>query len=258
MTALLNHNTVLKEENDTDSGLTFRTGELLGLLEKYKLMPQLMRAMTIEQATAAIAVDPSELAATRQTFFAQRNLTQPELQDLWLTRQGVTQTQLDEQLAQDLKTSKFKQEKWGNYLKSYFLRCKDGLDRVVYSLLRTQDLNVAHELYFRIQAGEATFAEVASEYSQGAEAQTGGLVGPVELSRTIAPLAEILNKSQEGQLWQPVQLGEWAVIIRLEQRISAKLDAAMEQRLLDELFDSWLQAEVLRRENELHGDKIAA
>jgi len=55
-----------------------------------------------------------------------------------------------------------------------------------------------------------------------------------------------------------MQLGEWAVILRLEQRISAKLDAAMEQRLLDELFDSWLQAEVLRRENEMQGDKIAA
>jgi len=258
MTTLMHPSFVRNEEKAFSQNLSFRTDNLLALLDKYKLMPQLMRAMTIEQATRAIAVEASEVAQARQNLFARHNLTEPEQQDLWLTRQGIAQAQLDEQIIQDLKISKFKREKWGSYLKSYFLKCKDGLDRVVYSLLRTQDMNVARELYFRIQAEEATFAEVASQYSQGAEAQTGGLVGPVELSRTIGPLAEILNKSQEGQLWQPMQLGEWAVILRLEQRISAKLDAAMEQRLLDELFDSWLQAEVLRRENEMQGDKIAA
>jgi len=49
-------------------------------------------------------------------------------------------------------------------------------------VIRTKDPGVAQELYFRIQAGEQSFAEVAREYSQGPEAYTCGLLGPVELS----------------------------------------------------------------------------
>ena len=46
---------------------------------------------------------------------------------------------------------------------------------MVYSLIRSKDPGVAQELYFRIQEGENTFSELARQYSQGSEAQTGGL-----------------------------------------------------------------------------------
>jgi hypothetical protein len=45
---------------------------------------------------------------------------------------------------------------------------------VKYSLLRTRDLGLAQELYFRINDDGIPFAELASVYAEGQEAETGG------------------------------------------------------------------------------------
>ncbi|MBE9116500.1 peptidylprolyl isomerase [Lusitaniella coriacea LEGE 07157] len=218
----------------------FNAEEVVALMEKHQLMPHLTREVIIDRAIEAISVTPKEIAFAYSNFFAQRRLSPPELQQFWLQQQGLSQAQLQQKLMRDLKIHKFKQENWGSQLPGYFLQRKTDLDRVVYSLVRTNSLMIAQELYFRIQAGEASFAEISRQYSIGSESQTNGIVGPVELSRLDPTLAGILAKSYVGKLLPPVQLGEWIVIIRLEEQMLAQLDSAMEQRLLDELFEQWV------------------
>ncbi|WP_017718805.1 peptidylprolyl isomerase [Kamptonema formosum] len=120
---------------------------------------------------------------------------------------------------------------------------------MIYSLIRIKDEGVPQELYFRILEGEQSFWELAREYSEGVEAQTNGLLGPVELGKVFRDLAQILLVSQIGQLWAPIRLGEWRVIVRLEKRIPAQLDESMRRRLLDELFQVWLQEELAKLAN---------
>jgi parvulin-like peptidyl-prolyl isomerase len=110
---------------------------------------------------------------------------------------------------------------------------------------------VAQELYFRIQAGEQSFAECARAYSTGPEAQTGGLLGPMELSQPHPTLATLLSTSQPGQLWPPIRLGEWLVIVRLEKLLPAQLDEPMRQQLLNAQFEAWVQEQIERRRSEL-------
>ena len=45
---------------------------------------------------------------------------------------------------------------------SLFLRYKDKLDRVLYSLLRVQDSFQCQEIYYAIEANEISFSEAAS------------------------------------------------------------------------------------------------
>ena len=53
-------------------------------------------------------------------------------------------------------------------------------------------------------------------------------------------LARILSISQPGQLWPPTRVGEWFVVVQLEKFFPARLDDPTRQRLLDELFNTWL------------------
>jgi parvulin-like peptidyl-prolyl isomerase len=147
-------------------------------------------------------------------------------------------------VVREVKIEKFKQQTWDNKLESYFLQVKERLDRVIYSLIRTKDQGIAQELYFRIQEGENTFAELARDYSQGAESQTGGLIGPVELNTPHPQIARILAASKPGQLWPPMPVGEWLVILRLEKYLASELDPPTQQRLRDELFQQWLAEEL--------------
>jgi parvulin-like peptidyl-prolyl isomerase len=117
----------------------------------------------------------------------------------------------------------------------------------MYSLLRVNNPAIARELHFRIQDGEESFAELARKYSQGPEAQTGGLLGPVPLSSPHPILAQMLSKSEPGQLLPLTRVENWIVIVRLEKIFPAQLDESMRQRLLNELFAQWLQGESSRQ-----------
>ena len=214
------------------------------LLAKYGMLPQLAREIVIEQAIADVTCTPEEEEAARNRFLQQNQLTTEEQVQAWLSRYGMTTPQMEQLSLRELKLEKFKQATWGHKLEAYFLQCKSQLDRVVYSLIRTRDQGIAQELYFRIQEEENSFAQLAKDYSQGAEAQTGGLVGPVELNVPHPQIAKMLMSSKPGQLWPPLPIGEWTVILRLEKFLSAQLDPPTEQRLLNDLFQQWLMSQM--------------
>jgi hypothetical protein len=81
---------------------------------------------------------------------------------------------------------KFKLARWGDEVESYFDAQCGGLDRVVLSILQVVDGSIAQELFFRIQSGEQSFAEIALDYSQGVHAQNAGILGPLESRAEIA------------------------------------------------------------------------
>jgi parvulin-like peptidyl-prolyl isomerase len=218
--------------------------EIVPLLAGYQLLPQLLREIIIDRAIAPFSCTPEEIAIARQQFFEQNQLTDEAAQKTWAKQHGMTLAQLEALALRGLRIEKFKQATWSHKLESYFLSRKQQLDRVIYCLIRNQDPGVIQELYFRIQEGEQSFADLAREYSQGPEVQTGGLIGPVELSTPHPILAQLLRLSQPGQLCPPTRLGEWFVIVRLEKFIPAQLDASMRQRLLNECFNTWLSEQV--------------
>lgn len=223
---------------------TIPSEELVSLLASYQLLPTLVQGIVIDQAIADISCLPEEVAGIRQQFYAQYQITSEAERDQWLQQHYMTLEQLEDLPVRQLKLEKFKQVTFSPKLEAYFLQRKSDLDKVIYSLIRTADPAIAQELFFRIQEGEQSFTEVAQQYSQGPEAQTGGLIGPVELSTPHPTLTQMLIRSQPGQLLPPVRLGEWLVIMRLEQRIPVQLDDALRQRLLNELFTAWLQEQL--------------
>jgi PPIC-type PPIASE domain len=222
---------------------TFITQGNLSLLANYRMIPQLVCERVIDRAITSIHCTSEEIDVACDRFYQQWNLTTVDQQQMWRSHCGLSQAQVEEMATRSLRIEKFKQITWGHKLESYFLQRKQEFDRVIYSLLRTKDQDAAQELFFRISDGEESFAGLAQQYSEGSEAETGGLTGPVELGTLHTDLAEILYTCQIGHV-QPLKLGDWCLIVRLEKRIPAQLDDSMRQRLLQEKFDIWLQEQV--------------
>ena len=181
--------------------------ELVPMLASYNLLPPFLQGVIIDQAIASIVPTDEECANARQTFLEKNQITTVEACQTWLKQRGLSSNQLNEMALHDLKLEKYKAKTWGHQLESYFLQRKGQLDRVLYSLIRVQDAGLAQELYFRINDDSQPFVELAKDYSQGQEAQTGGLIGPVELNTPHPILARMLSISQPGQLWAPTRVG---------------------------------------------------
>lgn len=228
---------------------TVTAEEILPLMVSYQMLPQLLRELIIDWAIAPIKCTPEEVLNACQEFFQQHQLTTEAAIKTWMQRYGISSEQLEAIVTRNLRISRFKQATWGSKLESYFLNCKSQLDKVIYSLIRTKDPGIAQELYFRIQAGEQSFAECARAYSQGPETQTSGIIGPVELSVPHPALAKMLSVSHPSQLWPPTTIGEWLVIVRLEKLIPAQLDEPMRVKLLNNLFEGWISEQMKQLEN---------
>lgn len=220
------------------------------LAEKQMIAP-LAREVIIDSAIAHIQCTEEEKAMAQQQFFYQMQINPQDTQQLetWLSKNYLTREQLQERILRGIKLEKFKIETWEAQIEPYYLKRKNQLDKVVYSLIRTTKPGEAQELYFRICEGEMDFSEVARQYSQGSEAQTGGLVGPVELNIPHPEITQKLITSEPGKVIPPIRVAEWNIILRLERYITAELDQNLKRRLLDELFNQWLGEEI---KNKVH------
>ena len=210
---------------------------ITSLLSRYQMTPYLLSEMVIDHAIASIHCTANEKTLAYEQFYQKRQIVDRQA---WLERYGVTPEQLSDIVTRELKISKFQQATWQHKLDSYFHTRKRQLDQVIYSLIRVEDAELAEELYCRLRAGEQSFSELAKTYSQGPEAHTDGLVGPIELGNVGYNLASLLLKSHPGELCPPTPMRESLFIVRLEKFIPAQMNESMKQRLYQELFDTWV------------------
>lgn len=238
---------------------TLEPENILSLLTQYQLLPRLAQEMVVDQAIAAtpeLEVTQDEVQGAVNGFMQQQQIKSEEELQAWLQKNGLTMAQLPMVASRPMLIEKFKQQRWGNNLEPYFVQRKQQLDRIIYSLIRTNDAGIAQELYFRILDEPGLFPELSRQYSQGAEAQTGGLVGPVELSVPHPVMAQVLAAAKPGEVKAPMKIGEWFVILRLEKLVPAQLDDVMQRRLIQEQFDQWLTTEMQAKLLITQGDEL--
>jgi len=219
--------------------------DLISLLCEYQLFSSLAKEVIISQAIADLEYSEKEKELATNQFFLQHQLKNSKAVELYCQQNWLSSEQLDNRIKQIFLLEKFKVITWSKDLNTEFLQQKDRLDRAIYSLIRTKDSGIAQELYFRLIENEATFSELATRYSIGPEANTGGLVGPIELGTIHPTLAKVIASSKPGIVQTPLSLEDWFVIVRLEKFIPAQLNKATEKRLLDRLFENWLKQELL-------------
>ena len=161
-----------------------------------------------------------------------------------LRTKGWTQGDLRYFASKGERLKRFQQRVFNDEVEQHFLSRKLAHDQVTYSLIRVRNGDLAFELHQRLLEGEADFATLASRYSEGAERTSGGRCGPVPFDQAHETVVEKLRGCQEGELLEPFFLEDIWVILRLDHWEGARLDAAMRETLLDELFEQWLERRV--------------
>lgn len=219
-----------------DSRLSYAIQDLVRRME---LWPQLLRRQQEEQITALVTLEPEWLAEQRDAFCGNNSLDDTLKQHRW------SQQDLDLHLARPEALRRFSEQLFGPGLEETFLGAGDGHDQVIYSILRVSDFGLAQELWIRLEEVESTFAELASIYGEGPEAARKGLMGPLPIGSIVPQeLAKLLRTMQPGEVHPPTRLGEWLVLLRLEQLTPARFDAKMRSFLLNQQMDTLLEARV--------------
>lgn len=225
-------------------------------LRRHNLLLPLMKRRVIAEAVGETELSSALIDQARTQFYQQKGIASEDDLRSYLTSQGLLQEDLDWQIALPLRIRAHCNNHYRHKAEAHFLTRKNQLDQVVYSLLRVQDRFLAQELYFRIEAKEANFADLAAQYAEGPEKKTNGIVGPVPLSQAHAALAERLRTSTPGILVPPFLIGNWWLVLRLESYTPASFDDATAERMAEELFNQWIQEETTRKMGELQASVL--
>ena len=214
--------------------------EVLALVRRMDLTPSLVRRRLEEEIIRLVnlPIDFQEKAIA--DFCGDQD------QETLLTAKGWTEIDLQVHVLRPEALRRFAAQRFGPGLEDRFLSL-GGRDQVIYSLLRVRDAGLARELWIRLEEGEITFAEAASAFSEGPEAHRKGVMGPLAIG-TLQPqtLQDLLRGLRPGEICSPKILGEWQVLLRLEQLTPARFDEQLRLRMQDEALDEFLDNRVAR------------
>lgn len=221
------------------------------LLSRNGLLLPLLRGLVVEEAVRDISLEGQEAQQCLSLWCQRHGLKDQAALEEYCRSQALTAEDARWQAELPLRIERYCKEHFSHRGEQRFLQRKSELDRVVYSLIRVKDPGLAQELFLRIAEGEATFADLAAEHSMGHERTSRGIVGPVPLTQAHPRLVELLRTGQSGQLFPPLYVDPWWLVVRLEQLQPASFDAATASAMARELFDQWVTEQVRARLKDL-------
>ena len=226
----------------TLESLSHFSEKALALLKHKDLLRFLIKRTVIEAICEEVELPKDIVNNTFISFLKQKDLKTKRDLKLYLEKKGnLREKDLKDQINLPLKMKICSLKQFGSKAELHFMDRKDDLDQFTYSLLRLKDSDLAYELYLQIEASERDFREMAKSHSLGPERHSCGVIGPNSLKKTNPLLKQKLLAAKEGVLMEPLKLGDWWVIIRLEEKISAKFNEQMKEIMSMELFDSWVE-----------------
>jgi hypothetical protein len=218
--------------------------EINRLVRQQGVAPALAKAWVLDELLRAIPISPERQGELERQWLEDHGVSRQEDLQPWLSRQRLQLEDVSQLACKAERLDRFQRHRWGLEVEIHFLRRKPELDQVVYSLLRVRDADLAAELHQCILEGEASFADLATAHAEGRERHSYGVIGPLPILTAHPEISSRLRVGQPGQLWPPFQVDEFWIVLRLEQHLPARLDEPTAQRMLEELFEAWLQERV--------------
>ena len=139
---------------------------------------------------------------------------------------------------------RFRQSAFSLHVEEHFSRTKRDRDRIIYSMLRCRSLPRLEELSLAIREGDLDFAAAAIRFSEGPESSQGGRIGPISPDAGHPELKRRLEQASEGDLIGPFPIADMHVLLRLDTRITTRLDEVLQAKILKELYADWLERQV--------------
>ena len=218
--------------------------DVIKLLHKNQQLKQLINIELTKDILREIKLDKDEEINLLNNFRKNLKLEEDEKFNDWLSKTPFNLEDIRDTAFYKKRFSLFCSKNFFHQVDSRFLNRKKDLDIVIYSLMRINDYFKAQELFYRVSEDEEDFGALAATHSEGLEKKTRGIVGPIAVEKSHPILNKHLRSSKRGQIQAPIPIDDYFVIIRVESFDSAKLDNNMREKMLEELFNEWINSQV--------------
>jgi len=226
-------------EKDIEDNLNDLSIEFVYLLRKNNLLFQFLKnyITNIICSKVDLKVNIDEL---NEDFCRKNNIKDENNLIKFLALKSMTLEDHKKNLENSEKIKSIALNEFSKNAETEFIKSKTLLDKYTYSLITVKESDLAHELYLQLDSEEAEFSSLAKKYSLEGNTNNMGLIGPQSLGNVHPVLKEKLLTAKKCELLNPFQIDKWWVVVRLEEKIEAKLDDFLRQEITLSLFDKWV------------------
>ena len=226
--------------------------EVFELLSRNQLLNSLIKSELINSLLEKIEISEEMKQDIKNNIFKNENLQNEDDFHEWLKSKNSSEEELINLITKKQRLETYCLEKYSHMAEARFLKRKDGLDQVTYSLIRIKESFLAQEIFLRIEENPSAFGDLANQYSIGSENSSRGIVGPVSLSQGHPQLVSLLKNSTLGEVNPPIRIQDFWVITRLENLKKASLNDETIKIMSQEIFNDWLDDKVKEIANKLN------
>lgn len=204
-----------------------------------------------DPAAAGDAAEPDDPEAELLAFAQRQGLPDLEALDAWRLARGLSLADLEDLVHFQTRLQRVSEALWGPAVPSLFLQQRADYDRVVISVVRLADADLATELYFQLQDGELSFSTLVEHYAEGHDRTNRGMIGPILVRQLNPLLTKVVRRYPPGVLIPPLDVNGKVHLMRVESLEPARLDGPLHDQLLRQLRSSWLQEQLARLRDRL-------
>ena len=226
-------------EKDIEEKLIDISDEFIKLLRQNNLLNQFLKNFITDFICSKVDLKIN-FEEMNEDFCRQNNIADEKNLVAYLTLKGLTLEDHKKNLENSEKIKYIALQEFSKNAETEFINSKNLLDQYTYSLITVKDSDLAYELYLQIDSKESEFSALAKKYSSEGNTNKMGIIGPQSLGKVHPVLKEKLLTAKKGELLNPFKIDRWWVIVRLEEKIEAKLDDFVRQKITLSLFDKWV------------------
>ena len=226
-------------EKDIEEKLNNLSDEFIDLLKRNNLLNQFLRNFITNIICSKVDLNIN-IDEINEDFCKKNNLLDDKALLQNLSLRGINMDVHKINLENSEKIKYIALQEFSKNAETEFINSKTLLDQYTYSLITVKESDLAHELYLQLDSEEAEFSSLAKKYSLEGNTNKMGIIGPQSLASTHPVLKEKLLTAKNGELLNPFRVDSWWVIVRLEEKIEAKLDDLTRQKITLSLFDKWV------------------
>jgi parvulin-like peptidyl-prolyl isomerase len=208
-----------------------------------ELMQGVARRQTIESQVHLAGIGPTveDLQAAADRFRLVHQLESTEATKKWLDERFLSLDDFEDMITQNLLSQRLAEHLFGDRVeKLFYQNLLDYSAATIYEVI-LEDYDLAMEIYYSLQEGDLSFADVAQQYIAVPELRRrGGYVGKVVRKQLRPELAAAIFAIEQPQLLEPIVTAVGIHLIQVEEVIKPQLDEPLRQQILTELFDRWL------------------
>lgn len=222
---------------------------------QWSAIEQVLNAVLTSRAfkERSLQPDQEQLAKKIVAFRKENGLTSAEDMRMWLAKHCLTDVGLVSMCSYQVGLELLKESLFGDSIEKFFELRRLQLDCVeIYRIVTGRD-EAAKEMVAAIREDNASFFDFARRYSTDTKTNMScGYQGIVPVSTLAPQVQELLADSSEGALIGPIKVLKHYEIILVHKFHKATLDGPTREKLMQELFEQWLNETRTRNPVALH------